>query len=327
MLAVFRDAGLFEEQYDLAQDDPQGAIPSSWLRREKLKRLAFFSFRLDIYFYFLRGHNPTLRYDELSLTTPCSEKLWDAQTAEEWHQVKRIESQKRTPMRFMNLVDIALDREGRAGLPSLLEDEYFHGLCAMQIWLWRDINRSRSLKELPRTFQASGICSRPAISRAIDFWAMQLTIWRDCLRSRALGSLLSSQKHREMTESSAILLYHLSQMSLRADLKVIKDVSLGQRHPQYSGNFKRQLESTISEWAKSPDARQAMWHSAQVLKLLQRTARQSETGEATHSSSHIGFIVSIALYEAGLVAWAYARSVQIRLSSLALSEEKCFDGG
>lgn len=38
MIAIFRDANLFEEQYNLTHDDPQDAIPTSWLIREKLKR-------------------------------------------------------------------------------------------------------------------------------------------------------------------------------------------------------------------------------------------------------------------------------------------------
>jgi hypothetical protein len=38
MLAIFRNANLFEEKCNLAQDDPQDAIPISWLNREKLKR-------------------------------------------------------------------------------------------------------------------------------------------------------------------------------------------------------------------------------------------------------------------------------------------------
>ncbi|KAM5349647.1 hypothetical protein ACJ41O_006152 [Fusarium nematophilum] len=306
MLAIFRQANLFEEQDNLAHDDPEDAIPTSWLNREKLKRLAFFSFRLDIYFYFLRGYNPVLRYDDLSLTTPSSERLWEATTAEEWHEVKTIESKHRTAMQFMTLMDIAMDCEGRDTLPALLEDDYLYGLCAMQAWFLRDINKHRSRWQSLQLLEASGIRPPAASSRAIEYWSMLLMTWRDCYRDRAIGSLLSSQKHREMTENNAMPLYHLSHMALRANLKAIKDLAVDRRHQQYSGTCRRRRESRILEWVKTPDARLAMWHAAQILKLFSNEAIQGSP-----ASCRMDFIASVALYEAGLAVWAYTRSVQV----------------
>ncbi|KAJ3543880.1 hypothetical protein NM208_g3342 [Fusarium decemcellulare] len=306
MLAIFRQASLFEEQDNLTVDDPPGAIPSNWLNRESLKRLAFFSFRLDIYFYFLRGYSPLLRYDDLSLTTPCSQRLWEATTAEEWHEVKNIESKRRTAMQFMTLMDIAMDCEGRDTLPALLEDDYLYGLCAMQAWFLRDINKHRSRWQLP---EACGIRSPPASSRAIEYWASLLGVWRDCYRDRAIGSPLSSQQHREMTKNNAMPLYHLSHMALRADLKAIKDLAVDRCHQQYSGTCRRRRESRILEWVKTPDARLAMWHAAQISKLLRKTFdNEASPGPG---SCRMDFIASVALCEAGFVVWAYAGSVQV----------------
>ncbi|RSM03389.1 hypothetical protein CDV31_010523 [Fusarium ambrosium] len=124
MIAIFRGASLFQEQQIFVQDDTQDVIPTSWLIREKFKRLAFYTFRLDNYFYFLQGHYPVLRYEELCLATPSSERLWEATTAEEWHEIKEIESKKRATMLFMTLMDTAMDCEGRDTLPPLLEDDY-----------------------------------------------------------------------------------------------------------------------------------------------------------------------------------------------------------
>ncbi|KAF5010152.1 hypothetical protein FDECE_3645 [Fusarium decemcellulare] len=288
MLAIFRQATLFEEQDNLTVDDPPEAIPSNWLNRETLKRMAFFSFRLDIYFYFLRGYSPLLRYDDLSLTTPCSQRLWEATTAEEWHEVNNIESKCRTAMQFMTLMDIAMDCEGRDTLPALLEDDYLYGLCAMQAWFLRDINKHRSRWQLP---EACGIRSPPASSRAIEYWASLLGVWRDCYRDRAIGSLLSSQQHREVTKNNAMPLYHLSHMALRADLKAIRDLAIDRCHQQYSGTCRRRRESRILDWVKAPDARLAMWHAAQILKLLGKAFNN----EATQGSCGMEFIASVAL--------------------------------
>ncbi|KAH6870982.1 fungal-specific transcription factor domain-containing protein, partial [Thelonectria olida] len=312
MVAVFRDAGFFQEKYSLAEDDLKDAIPSGWLERETLKRLAYLAFRLDIYFYFLRGFRPTLRYDELYLTLPCSERLWEVQTLEEWHRVKRIESKKRSAIYFVNLVDQAMDQEGRARLPPLLEDEYLYGLCAMQAWLWEDVQRHRSRKETRNTLLAPGSFYPAYFSRSIDYWTTQLTTWRECYRDRALGSTLSSKSHRETCDISAVPLYHLSQIVLRANLQAIKQLSSEQGHQSNSGTFMRQLEASTLEWVKTSDARLAIWHAAKVLKLVQeKTIYEVEGSDVACATPPLELIASIALYEAGLVVWAYTRSVQV----------------
>ncbi|OJI96137.1 hypothetical protein ASPVEDRAFT_219967 [Aspergillus versicolor CBS 583.65] len=313
MLSVFREAGLFNEQYILARHDAKGAIPSSWLRRESLKRLAYFAFRLDIYFYFLRGYRPMLRYDEFCLTLPCSERLWEAQTAEEWHKVKLIESRKRNPMYFTHLVDQAMDQNCRATLPPLLEDEYLYGLCAMQAWLWQDAQRHRSRTESAGVRSNLQSKTPASFSRSSEFWTKQLTLWKEGYRDRVLGPELSSKGHRETLEISAIPLYHLSQIVLAANVETLKELATDSRLRPYSGTFRRQLESSTLRWVQTPDARLAVWHAAKILKLLRDKFCQQDTQGNNPSSTipHIGLIASIALYEAGLVVWAYARSVQV----------------
>ncbi|KAM5344511.1 hypothetical protein ACJ41O_013047 [Fusarium nematophilum] len=257
MVAIFRGVGLFQEQYSLGPDDAKDAIPTSWLKQETLKRLAYLTFRVDVLFSFLRGLGPTLRYDTLCLTLPCSERLWEAQTAKEWHRVKHIESKKRSPIYFMNLVDQAMDQEGRSKLPRLLEDEYLN---------------------------------------------------------KALGSTLSSKSHRELCDISAVPLYHLSQIALRANLKAIKELSSEQRHHSHSVTFRRQLEASTLEWVKTSDARLAMWHAAKILNLVQEKAShetEASNADVACVAPCLELIASIALYEAGLVAWAYSRSVQV----------------
>ncbi|KAJ3460103.1 hypothetical protein MRS44_010970 [Fusarium solani] len=311
MIAIFRGASLFQEQQIFVQDDTEDTIPTSWLIREKFKRLAFYTFRLDNYFYFLQGHYPVLRYEELCLATPCSERLWEATTVEEWHEIKEIESKKRAAMLFMTLMDTAMDCEGRDTLPPLLEDDFVYGICAMQTWLWRDIKRHRPRLQALQSSEGPGIISAPASSRPIEYWSAMLTTWSECLRDRSIGSPLSSEKHRELLENCTPALYHFSQMSLRANLEAIQDLAMDRYHKQYSGPYRRQLESRILEWVRTSDARLAIWHSAQVLKLLQETSDSMETRGSSLTSWRIDFIAPLALYKAGLIVWAYARSVQV----------------
>ena len=183
MLASFRHAGIFQEQQNDHQDKAHHEIPARWLKREKLKRqddylpwplfstqhanpisrllrLAFLSFYLDVSFYFLSGHRPTLRYEDLTLTSPCSERLWEARTPESWQQAKSLESKKRTTRKFIDYVDQAMDPDGRARLGYHLEDEFLYGLCAMQAWLHQEVNRNRQWKPVGLPVPTGGSSQR-----------------------------------------------------------------------------------------------------------------------------------------------------------------------
>ena len=188
-----------------------------------------------------------MRYEELCLATPCSERLWETTTVEEWHEIKEIESKKRAAMLFMTLMDTAMDCEGRDTLPPLLEDDFVYGICAMQTWLWRDIKRHRPRLQALQSSEGPSIISAPASSRPIEYWSAMLTTWSECLRDRSIGSPLSSEKHRELLENCTPALYHFSQMSLRANLEAIQDLAMDRYHKQYSGPYRRQLESRILE--------------------------------------------------------------------------------
>ena len=333
-MRLFRHAGIFQEQQNDHQDKARHEIPARWLKREKLKRqedsfrdpysplshadpippllrLAFLAFYLDVSFYFLSGHRPTLRYEDLTLTSPCSERLWDARTPESWQQAKSLESKKRTTMKFIDYVDQAMDPDGRARLGYLVEDEFLYGLCAMQAWLHQEFNRNRQWKPVGLPVPSRGALQPMDSAWSAGYWARQLDSWRAKYEThKRAGPILSSRLHAEMMEMSAMPLYHLSQLELRADLKVIAQLSADEQH--HSGLYRRQVESKTMEWAATADARWALWYAAQVLKSARERLAdiQRDTTTPGTAGPQLGLVALIALYEAGLVAWAYARCVQ-----------------
>ena len=139
---------------------------------------------------------------------------------------------------------------------------------------------------------------------------MQLDSWLATYEThKRAGPMLSSRLHAEMMEMNAMPLYHLSQLELRADLKVMAQLSANRQH--HTGLYRRQMESKTMEWAGTADARWALWYAAQVLRSARERLAGAQRDTTTESAGpQLGLVALIALYEAGLVAWAYARCVQ-----------------
>lgn len=215
-------------------------------------------------------------------------------------------------MKFINYVDQAMDPDGRSRLPYLVEDEYLYGLCAMQAWLHHDFNHNRCWKPCGLPVPTRGASYDIDSAWSAAYWATQLDNWRTKYeKDKATGSVLSSRLHAEVVDMNAKPLYHLSQLELRANLKAITELSIDNEH--YTGFRRRHLEKETMEWVGTIDARWALWHAAQVLKLWRERVdinnHQNITTEQV--GPHVGLIALIAMYEAGLVVWAYTRSVQV----------------
>ena len=275
-------------------------------------RLAFHAFYLDVTLYFLCGHRPTLRYEDLNLTSPCSEQLWEAMTLDSWKQTMAIELGKRTTMKFVDYIDQAMDPERRPGLPYLVEDEYLYGLCAMQAWIHRDANNGRCWMPSGLPVPTRGASHPTGSAWSATYWATQLDSWRAKYEiDKPSGMILSSRLHAEVIDMNAMSLYHLSQLELRVDLKDITELSAGESSG--SNVSRRKIESRMVEWAVTSDARWALWHAAQVLKLWrERVGHGNGHSGITmdHGQPRIGLPALTALYEAGLTIWAYTRSIQ-----------------
>ena len=222
-------------------------------------------------------------------------------------------------MKFINYVDQAMDPDGRSRLPYLVEDEYLYGLCAMQAWLHQDFNRNRCWKPCGLPVPTRGASYPIDSSWSAAYWATQLDSWKTKYdKDKATGSILSSRLHAEVVDMNARPLYHLSQLELRANLKAITELSMDTEH--YTGVHRRHLEKQTMEWVGTMDARWALWHAAQVLKLWREreggghkaNIDNDQNNTTERAEPRVGLVALIAIYEAGLVVWAYTRSVQVR---------------
>ena len=231
-------------------------------------------------------------------------------TLDGWQQMMTIELRKRITMKFVDYIDQAMDPERRPRLPYLVEDEYLYGLCAMQAWIHRDANDGRCWMPSGLPVPTRGASHPTGSAWSAAYWAMQLDSWRtkyEIDKHRSSGMMLSSRLHAEVIDMNALSLYHLSQLELRADLKDITELSAGESSG--ASVYRRKTESRMIEWAATPDARWALWHAAQVLKLWRERVGHGNM-ELGHGQPRIGLPALTALYEAGLTIWAYTRSIQ-----------------
>lgn len=264
-------------------------------------------------FYFLSGHRPTLRYEDLRLTAPCSERLWEAKTFETWQQLKVVESKKRTTMRFKDYVDRAMDPMTRPSLSHFAEDEYLYGLCAMQAWLHRNVDHDSAWGSTGLPHSKSITSDAGTTASGTAHWVSCLNSWRmNYEKGKATGFTLSSDLHAHVVDMNAWPLYHLSQLELRSDLHTIVELS-NHKNP-LTGIRRRLLEMKMMEWSKTVDARWALCHAVQMLKLfgggINKNDPRSFDGDED-TKPHLSLVSMIALYLAGLVTWAYTRSVEL----------------
>lgn len=217
-------------------------------------------------------------------------------------------------MKFVDYIDQAMDPERRPRLPYLVEDEYLYGLCAMQAWIHRDANNGRCWMPSGLPVPTRGASHPTGSAWSATYWAMQLDSWRTKYEvDKQTGMILSSRLHAEVVDMNAMSLYHLSQLELRVNLKDIAELSVGGRIG--TGVYWRKIELKMIEWAATPDARWALWHAAQVLKLWRERVGHGDRGPYNlitmdHREPRIGLPTLTALYEAGLTIWAYTRSTQ-----------------
>ncbi|KAH7230330.1 hypothetical protein B0J15DRAFT_410766 [Fusarium solani] len=316
MISIFRRVGIFDEQRIIAQDKPKEVGTRRWINREQLKRLAFHAMRCDSYFQYLCYYPPVLRPEELCLTLPCSNLLWEVPTLSLWLHAKLDEPKGRISRNFASLLFDAIsnDESRRARMPNLLEEDYLFGLCAIQPWIWEQVQRGRLSHQQPRgSLQRSdpsyldcdaapdkGLCDR-------SYWRHQLDLWRVSYdQDKELGFKSSSIFHIITLRFNCRLFYHLSYLALYTDLQLIDDISINRSLP-FSGAIRRKREAAAEAWATTSDARLAMWHAGQILKVWHEELTASTAKDFTPGTDIISYV---ALFKAGIVTWAYTRATR-----------------
>ncbi|KAM5353734.1 hypothetical protein ACJ41O_000384 [Fusarium nematophilum] len=159
----------------------------------------------------------------------------------------------------------------------------------------------------------SSLCSGPQLSEmnpAIVVgagyglsWQVQLEIWRPTMEHLSKRNSGFSTKSTETWICfTAIMQYHMSFLRMYAGLKLIQRLIDGLGTSGYSPALIRRFETQIQRWTKSTNAKQALWHAVQALRLF----RENLPGiQALHSLVCPSTVAC--LFRAAQVVWAICR--------------------
>lgn len=302
----------------------------SWRYAEARKRLAFGIMRADVYTSVLLNSRPLLSPEEVNLTVPQSERLWqndDNLTPREQLLTLRIESDLHSQILFSDLLRIMFERDERAPLSQPIG----HELClfGMQSALWRF---SHDVELFPRLCGTTWPAQRPQ-SRSTAAEEGSSTDQDDLLELDPVDKMDSDNLghvHRNMSDlqsdrdrveqalakwhqsfqssrqspgftkdrdslMSSLLLWNISHLKLHAPLAQLHEISYraGEKRAVSDGAAKQ-----VREWAETRSAGIATEKALAICDFISR-----ELSRAIDARAYFNFLAFGGLHHATVVLW------------------------
>ncbi|KAK4147648.1 zinc finger protein klf1 [Dichotomopilus funicola] len=230
-----------------------------WHQHESWKRLIFHVYIRDAQASMTQLNPPFMSYAELILPLPAPRELWFASTAEEF-KARYLASSggyKRPP----SLVDILRDVNVLAEHQSHVDwafatSIYLHAVWSL-VWEYRQL---LSVHVTPKLSQTPTTTALLLDSRRIELIA-QLRAFRQL-------TLHHLRPHDSPPSPYEGLLIHNLLFQLHTPLADIQ-LFVGKEDEHQA----RRVYPSLQRWAASRDARQGMWHAAQVLRCAKAFPR------------------------------------------------------
>lgn len=296
------------EQFNRSVPIPNIVSLASYQKREfsavantpTQRRIAANIFKVDAYLTLLDDQTPQIRRDELDIRLTSPFTLWNAYDLHTYFSRKPRDPQDRNALSLAQLL-----RRPHGGLmsPSPLYDDMQALLLgvAHDVWEFAQVRRGGG---------PGGSCGIEAVegNRQAMIVVTKLGLWREDLDS--LGYVIDdplmdpeayhyllwayAASEREDNEESrkavigrirmirlnTIMLYHLVNMHLYADMRLLRDLLLllhdnrppllAEESPQAAA-LHRQKESTVLSWTQSKDGRTALLHAIAATKVYDAT--------------------------------------------------------
>lgn len=302
-----RRAGLLEFETIVAQDDPVASPFSRWVAREEKQRLVFSTFRLDCYLHILDDLPPTMRFQELCLPLPCTDKAWNS-NKKNWKQTISQEPSNRTSSTYGIQCFLAMSRLSpcsRLNLPGFRTIHDFElGLVSMQARSWEETQHQTTSfdgfaagQDAPDQLSAGGFGQS---------WPVLWGIWHVTMEQfRSSHMEYCPHPSEKETYLTSLLLYHASLLRVYVDMKILRRLVISLTRDGFSNPAKRQMETLVHDWARSGRAKDALWHAAQILRLHSKNAPELHA-----QNIPINPVAMNCVFRAGLVVWAISRSSQ-----------------
>ncbi|KAI1740619.1 hypothetical protein F4680DRAFT_418644 [Xylaria scruposa] len=241
-------------------------IPSGEKHEEARHRLAFAMLRLDAYLSALIDFPPLIRYQELSM--PLSQSTCWVNVASEDERRKLLNSEpamrKKTSFSF-RVHDLFGAPRQNALASTWTKMDYHFILCAIQSGTWEACHQA--LRTVPDDIQ-----SRTHCHDLRNVWREYLKAWmsgleRDCELRR---EYFTKPRGDDMTPQT-LLLWHITSLKLQAppDLWMLQERYYKLRPAGASPDQqKSRPRPSIRPWQVSKVARVAVWHSAQIARIV-----------------------------------------------------------
>ncbi|KAI1430028.1 hypothetical protein F5Y12DRAFT_218473 [Xylaria sp. FL1777] len=249
-----------------------------WYESESWKRLAFHCYTRDAQASMTTLASPTMSYAELTLPLPESKELWFARTALEWKQEYLLRSAGQTK-RPPCLGDLLRDVDLLAANHRRLDTQY-----AISIYLhafWNLIFEWRQLSAVHRTnpFQSNYQTSPNLILNSRH---------QELCKALSSFQLVTADWHASFSAQEGLLL-NLVLMNLHVSLDDLQLFAGKEGEDQA-----RRVYPILQQWSESTEARQALWHAAQIL----RQAKMFPPG-------HLKQFYAVGVHHAALALWTY----------------------
>lgn len=220
---------------------------------------------------------PLVSYAEMTTSPPCRKDLWEAGTALEWKTIHMRHCQNRRSIL-------------QPGIAWMNDSEY---ILANQQYFDHDVALLLATASIwPRLWQyhelmvARGNLSNKADRHGVLIFGSKK---QDLLRLLELISMNLKEWSMEMRPSTW-LLHEQCSMHLNVSLEDVQLLAGKEGEDEC-----RRVFPLLKSWAKTAEARQALFHAGQIL----RAAAQYERFTLRDASA-------VAMYHASLVLWAYA---------------------
>ncbi|KAI0430237.1 hypothetical protein F5Y09DRAFT_308240 [Xylaria sp. FL1042] len=250
----------------------------SWYEAESWKRLAFHCYTRDAQTSMTTLASPTMSYAELTLPLPESKELWFAKTALEWKQEYLMRSAGQTK-RPPCLGDLLRDVNLLAANNRRLDTQYAISIYLYAFWNlifeWRQlsaVHRSNPFQNNYRTGPNLILTSRH----------------QELCKALSTFQLVTADWHASFSAQEALLL-NLVLMNLHVSLDDLQLFAGKEGEDQA-----RRVYPILQQWSENTEARQALWHAAQIL----RQAKMFPPG-------HLKQFYAVGVHHAALALWTY----------------------
>ncbi|KAI9728559.1 MAG: hypothetical protein M1834_007587 [Cirrosporium novae-zelandiae] len=300
LVTLIRRLGFFNQEF-VASGEETAQI---WIYGEEKRRLALAAVKIDSYISVVHNRPPTISYEELAISLPCTQSTWDAQRDASW-KIRDQESILRSHSLVSQVVQDVVNNTG--DIMPLLEEDYQLILCLIQGMIWRVI-KTEALERRKQAGTTSLVTGRfpKGITKESPNSASRvykiLEVWKNHF------AVISERKNTPTETSNrvsrvfnSLILWHLDIIRLEADLDLLQSLAGSIKMASEHSKDATSKLFKVKAWARDAQGRASVWHAIQIWSLWDKEI-------SNDPSIVLELIAHIGLFQASVVLWAFLQA-------------------